>query len=540
MSKPVQILIAEYTAALKSHLDHSDEGVLERAYELGRTAVGEGLGVLDISAIHHSALRSIVRGEFAASERMRVESAAEFLAESLSPFEMVLRGFKEANAQLKAMNEQLHAAKTAAESLLAAYERAERVATRFQEAALPEALPKVAGFTFDAYYRPGPHASVIGGDWYDALRLADGRVVLSVGDVGGSGLGAVIMMAMIRQVIRGVAYVHPDPIMILDAAGKALRSEHPDAYASAFVGVIDPVAMTLTYASAGHPAPLLRLPDGTIEELAYDGVLLGLRMPDGGTPITIAYRTGSRLVLYTDGLIETDGDLFAGELRLRKAIAESSRGTRDDRASARDHAAHSIYDAILGKGARDDVAILTVDFLQSIFDRSGNGELPRASRWVFNATDADAARRARSEFIEKLGLMGATADDIYAAEVVFSELLGNVLRYTPGPVEILVDWTGPAPVLHFRDQGPGFSHAPQLPRHLMAENGRGLYIVAALTDDFNVTRMDGRGSHARAVVSLSRRQLSATASAPRWLVFDQFDECSSQSAKARRLEPTAN
>ena len=101
----------------------------------------------------------------AASERMRVETAAEFLAESLSPFEMVLRGYKEANEQLKAMNEELHAAKTAAETLLAAYERAERVATRFQEAALPEAALPERPRGRAAPRRPGPRAQARPPQW---------------------------------------------------------------------------------------------------------------------------------------------------------------------------------------------------------------------------------------------------------------------------------------------------------------------------------------------------------------------------------------
>ena len=62
---------------------------------------------------------------------------------------------------------------------------------------------------------------------YDALRLVDGRVVFSIGDVAGSGLEAAVTMGNMRQIIRGIAQVHADPALMLDAADRALRLEHP-------------------------------------------------------------------------------------------------------------------------------------------------------------------------------------------------------------------------------------------------------------------------------------------------------------------------
>jgi DNA-binding response OmpR family regulator/anti-sigma regulatory factor (Ser/Thr protein kinase) len=387
------------------------------------------------------------------------------------------------------------------EELLAAYERSERVSTRFQEAALPEALPTIAGFSFDAFYQPGPSDSVLGGDWYDALRLADGRIILSIGDVGGSGLGAAIIMATIRQVIRGVAYIHPDPVMILDAAGKALRAEHPDTYVTAFVGLIDPVAMTLTFASAGHPAPLLRHPDGSLEEILYDGILLGLPALPRRVAEQVTLSAGSLLIFYTDGLIEATQDVIAGQRKLFDAV-------RDPRITSNKHIARSIHDCVTPNGAHDDIAIMTVEVLPSPFQVNGKALGPCASRWVFDAADAIAAQCARAEFAAQLRAHGARDEEAYNAEIVFGELTGNVLRHAQGNIEALVDWTNRSPVLHIRDYGSGFSHAPRLPRDILDESGRGLYIITALTEDFNVTREAERGSHARAVLSLSRYQLS--------------------------------
>ncbi|MGA7356543.1 MAG: ATP-binding protein, partial [Candidatus Cybelea sp.] len=88
-----------------------------------------------------------------------------------------------------------------------------------------------------------------------------------------------------------------------------------------------------------------------------------------------------------------------------------------------------------------------------------------------------------------------------AAELVFGELLGNVARYAPGPIEIIFDWGEGAPVLHVLDRGPGFKLAPKLPSDLLSEQGRGLYLVWSLAEDFNVTERYDGGSHARAVLN---------------------------------------
>jgi anti-sigma regulatory factor (Ser/Thr protein kinase) len=170
--------------------------------------------------------------------------------------------------------------------------------------------------------------------------------------------------------------------------------------------------------------------------------------------------------------------------------------------------ARAIYEEIItGEGAHDDIAILVVAILPSPFGIAGKKRANNISRWMFDATDATAAQRARTEFTEELLAAGAHSEDVFSAELVFGELVGNASRYAPGPVEIFVDWNGPAPVLHVRDQGSGFSYAPRLPRDPLSENGRGLYIVAALTADCNVTRMVRRGSHARAVIALNRDPL---------------------------------
>ncbi|HEX3369046.1 MAG TPA: SpoIIE family protein phosphatase, partial [Candidatus Cybelea sp.] len=164
-----------------------------------------------------------------------------------------------------------------------ALERAENVARErrliatLQHATLPPLLAKVDGATLSAIYRPASSEVQVGGDWYDAYDLDEHRVLFSVGDVTGHGLEASAVMGKLRHSINVVAMYEPNPARILDAAERILLRRFPAAVATAFVAVFDTRTLTIAYANAGHPYPLLRKRDGTIHELRADGLPLGLR-----------------------------------------------------------------------------------------------------------------------------------------------------------------------------------------------------------------------------------------------------------------------
>lgn len=365
-----------------------------------------------------------------------------------------------------------------------AYQQERRVAQRFQKAALPRALPQVEGLTFSSFYRPGIDESQIGGDWYDALQLEDGRVMVSIGDVCGSGLDAAVAMANVRQVLRGVAQIHDDPSMMLDAADRALQAEHPTGLVTAFVGIFDRVTSSLTYATAGHPWPLLRAADGTVTELAAQGAPLGLPFKLDRVVRRTPMPVGSMLVLYTDGLTEATRNMLDGERRLREALEDPDVLTAPNVALA-------IHDAVLSDGARDDVAVMTVAHVE---------KSARLAHWSFDVSDGEMARAVRKEVLDHLERGGVSGDAKAAAELIFSELVGNVVRFAPRWADVTLDWAGDSPVLHVLDGGPGFHHAPKLPDSLLSEAGRGLFIVTKLTRDFKVAPRPNGGSHARAVL----------------------------------------
>ena len=359
-----------------------------------------------------------------------------------------------------------------------ALERERRVARLFQEAALPAILPDVATCSFSAIYEAGSTEALIGGDWYDAFALADGRIVFSIGDVAGSGLEAAVTMGNMRQAIRGVAYVHPDPILMLEAADLTLRSESPDRFVTAFVGVIDPVEDTIAFAMAGHPPPLLCAPDGTIVPLEAEGLPLGLRVHDGSASVSRAIAPGSMLVLFTDGLIESTHDIEEGYRRLNASL-------RDPAVLASAHPAARIRDAVLIEGSRDDVAILCARYAGTTLERHR-----------VDVRDAAASARFAEQVVSELRRCGYAPEAILNAEIVLAELVGNLVRHAPGEAMFVIDGRPGHVVLHVLDDGPGYRFLSRLPTDTFSERGRGLFLISALARAFHVTLRAFGGSHA--------------------------------------------
>jgi PAS domain S-box-containing protein len=362
--------------------------------------------------------------------------------------------------------------------------------TAFQRAVLPAALPQIPGFSFSAVYEPGLSSAKVGGDWYDVIHLIDGRAVVSIGDVCGNGLTAAVVVGVVRQVMRGIAQLHASPSVILDAADRALRLEYPDVLVSAWVGVIDLVTRTITYASAGHPPPLLISRDGNIRELSDPtAMLIGLREGRLGWPNIVELMQDDTLVLFTDGVIEASHDILAGLESLHAAAVKLALAPDPNTAAA------TIRQLVIPDGSSDDAAILVV--------RTDCSEVERhIQRWRFDVSDRIEASAVRGQFIESLQQRNFTTDECANGELVFGELIGNVVRHAKRTrrVDVVVDHRNPHSVLHVMDRGAGFYHIGRLPRDPYAESGRGLFLVGSLAMDFTVSDRPDGGSHARAVL----------------------------------------
>jgi len=359
-----------------------------------------------------------------------------------------------------------------------ALQRERRIAEALQQALLPsgDMLPEHSDLTFNAEYRPSSNESEVGGDWYDAVTLPDGTIMVSVGDVTGRGLEAAGLMGTLRQAINMAAMYERDPRRILDDVDFQLRSRRSQAIVTAFVGFIDPEHKTLRYANAGHPPPLLRRERELFELRSNGGLPLGLRdrVAEEVTQ-SVSLENAELLALYTDGLVEGTRDLAFGERRLRQVA--SSQAILYVRNPAR-----FLCDGCIPFEAQDDTAVLTVLF----------GE---RTQWSFDAENAQAAHDARAQFIAALRENAEPDFDFDAAELVFGELIGNVVRHAPGPIDVQLDWSPSGPVLHVTDRGKGFIRDAMLPADPLSESGRGLYIISQLTRGARIERIPGYGNH---------------------------------------------
>ncbi|MFN2529332.1 MAG: SpoIIE family protein phosphatase [Candidatus Baltobacteraceae bacterium] len=372
------------------------------------------------------------------------------------------------------------------------YERQRRLAETLQEALLPAHLPKVEELQFDAVYAPGDDEASVGGDWYDAFELPDGRIAVSIGDVTGRGIHAAVVMSKMRHAIKALTLYESDPKKLLDAADTVLRSSHSEAIVTALVGVLDAGAGTLTYATAGHPPPYLRRAGGGVVQLPCNGLPLGLRTEKEQAPVTVQLCRSDIILFYTDGLLESTHDLSEGERRIINALTELAPETYRE-------AAHFIRATVLHDGSRDDVALLTIRILSACNDCS-----PDTLQWSFDSEDAVLAHDSRKLLLSHLLQLGAPGDDYSSAELVFGELIGNVVRHTAGRVTVRLDWSGNYPELTVLDSGAGFDFETHLPKDMLSEAGRGLFLVNALTREFDVKKAPQGGTLARAVLQLER------------------------------------
>ncbi|MFJ7278234.1 PP2C family protein-serine/threonine phosphatase [Kitasatospora sp. NPDC098663] len=182
----------------------------------------------------------------------------------------------------------------------------ERLALRLQQAILPAAPPPLgpAGLRAAVRYRPAAQHDRVGGDWYDVLLLPDKRVLLTVGDVAGHGVGAATGMVALRHALRGLAVTGAGPARMLEWANTVALREPGQITATAVCVLVDPAGGELRWARAGHLPPILVGADGAQVLPLPHGVLLGALDDARYEEHTAHLPPGDVLVLYTDGLVE--------------------------------------------------------------------------------------------------------------------------------------------------------------------------------------------------------------------------------------------
>jgi anti-sigma regulatory factor (Ser/Thr protein kinase) len=319
-----------------------------------------------------------------------------------------------------------------------------------------------------ARYLPAGHGAAIGGDWYDALELKDGRIALVVGDVVGHGLRAAATMGQLRNAFRAYALVESSPAEVMARINRLVVSGGEEVMATVLFALLDRETGALSYVSAGHPPPLALTPDGP--RFLEDGRSTPVGAADAavfrdGSAVLPA---GSTLLLYTDGLVERRA--ISLERRLEELSEAAGRAGGD-----LEGLCDAVLAALIGPDQpADDVALIAV--------RADPAPAERLKLRL--PADPEALPALRRRLGRFLHAAGASEDEVYEITLTVSEAACNAIEHAYGPgdasfeVEATVeDGEVEATV---RDSG-------QWRERRDPQRGRGLKIIEGLMDGVEVS-----------------------------------------------------
>jgi PAS domain-containing protein/anti-sigma regulatory factor (Ser/Thr protein kinase) len=364
------------------------------------------------------------------------------------------------------------------------YTREHAMAGALQRSLLPRGMPQQTAV--DVAYRYLPAQSV-GGDWFDVIPLPGTRVALVVGDVVGHGLHAAATMGRLRTAVHNFSALDLPPAELLshldDLVARIDRDETPGdgtapdgrrtaegpaavTGATCLYAIYDPSTRLCTMARAGHPPPAVVLPDGSaaIADVP-SGPPLGLMSSLPYQSVQLHLPEGSRLVLYTDGLIEDrDRDIDDSLARLCATL-----GAPENLDRTPEETCAALLETLPPAHPTDDVALLVARTRALPDDRIIEWEVP---------SDPAAVADVRVRIAEHLGRWGLD-DAVFTTELILSELVTNAIRYATGPilVRLLYDRTLICEVSDTSSTSPHLRYATPTD-----EGGRGLFLVAQLAE----------------------------------------------------------
>jgi serine phosphatase RsbU (regulator of sigma subunit)/anti-sigma regulatory factor (Ser/Thr protein kinase) len=347
------------------------------------------------------------------------------------------------------------------------FESEQRIAETLQQSVLPSSLPVLPTVQLAGRYLPGTAELEVGGDWYDAIQLSNGRLGLVVGDVVGKGVRAAATMGQLRNAIRAFSLDRLKPMTTLGRLSRLAEEVIETSFATVVYAELDPETGVCRYASAGHPPPLVATLDGRLEYLE------GGRGLPLGTGIASTYRQavaelpdGALLLFYTDGLVERRGhSIDEGFERLRAAVAT---GPRDP-----ERLAEHVLERLIGDEERRDDVVLLVARLLPVAPREMDLRVEGGDTGLRNAREA-----------LRLWLAAAPVDEMTTHDIVLAvwEACANATEHSlsESGFRLRVTLVGDTIRVVVEDEGSW------LPPSARPDRGRGLQLMRALMSSVEV------------------------------------------------------
>ncbi|MGW6470749.1 SpoIIE family protein phosphatase [Streptomyces nigra] len=347
-----------------------------------------------------------------------------------------------------------------------------------QRLLLPARLPDLPRLVTTARYRPADVTSEVGGDWYDVFRNAEERAVLVVGDVEGHAVESAAVMGQVRTAMAAYACEGHRPAAMIDRTARVLAELGTALTVTCCVVALDTLDGTAEVALAGHPAPLVRRPDGRIEALdAPANVPLGVPMAQPYEAREHLLESGSTVMLYTNGLVSSRS-------ASPETCARDLLGSTDVTSSSHleDLADRIVSEIVTPQQRRDDAAMLLARY-----EGAGHGDEPKAAGLHIQRRDLRGVRTARAFVHDKLGAWGLQ-DMTDVVELAASEIVTNALIHAGSDVDVRLRAFEDRLRLEVRDSATN----PPIPSPLSlteeeapeAEHGRGMLIVEALAGEW--------------------------------------------------------
>jgi anti-sigma regulatory factor (Ser/Thr protein kinase)/PAS domain-containing protein len=361
--------------------------------------------------------------------------------------------------------------------------RDQELAQMLQRSMLPLALPYSPGIRLDVAYEAAEYEALVGGDWYDAFELPDERIAIAIGDVAGHGFDSAIVMNQVRQSMRTAAYEDPDPYRVLQRANRTVNIQMQP-MVTAFFGVLDPLTLRLTFASAGHLPPIFVDESGRTRTLRCEGTPLGIGEDVTATTMVEELAPGGALVLYTDGIVEDERDPIRGEQALRQVLSDWAKLGFVARASQ--------LQSLLRTGDhRDDAAMFILRF-------------PHADELDVRAPatpkNAQRLRHAARRFVAGSAFEEGRA---YDAVLAIGEALNNAVVHAyaedGGFVHLLMKRDSRGVIAEVRDEGSWLERKPYDRMH-------GLGIIETLAERVDIAT-GGRGTAVRMQLAYAEPRL---------------------------------